>query len=472
MTKKRINQIVFYTRPWEVYFHIELAKQLSEKYPDVPILFVSFFTAACRTVQDAGFEILYFPDELAKVSGDELSEEQFSQIDQSLYNESGANYNLMLHSERFLPQDAREAEIFGKKHLVVLDRLVMEGTLSICSMYDHFVYWLAGGLANARGGWHFAFVGCGVPAGRTIALKTPWETWNPGMVSEKDAAFLLKDSREALNLPAEERISYMKKQPRRKKSFSERWKMHKDIQFDRDRGNYFTQVSITIPQWLMIRLLPSRIYNKVFRFPEPVYDFQEASEVDQYDASFVYLPLHMEPEAVILMYSPWLRDQLEVIRLAAQALPVGWKLLVKENPKMRGCRSPEFNKTLTSIPNVRLVSPTLPSMNLIRKAKATVVLAGTSGIEARLLDKPVYYMGVPPFRSLLTLGDIASSSFGMKKFFAQLDAKNHQMDFVAWREWVSGTVQGDVVPVSGKVDSSSDNVSVFVEYIVDCLRIG
>lgn len=471
MSKRRIKQIIFYTRPWEVDFHIEFAKQLGERFPEAPILFVSFFAAACRTAQQSGFETLYFPDELSMVSGDEISNERFSRIDCDLYEGVGANYNLMLQSERFLPEDARAAEIFGKKHLVVLDRLVTEGTLSISSMYDHFVYWLAGGLANTRQGWHFSFVGCGVPSGRTLALRTPWEAWDSRMVSEKDAESMLKESRESLNLPVEERISYMKKYPRRKKSFSERWQLHKDIQFDLKRGNYFASVFITPSQWLTLKLLPARIYNKLFRFPEPEYDFQEASEVDQYDVPFVYLPLHMEPEAVILMYSPWLRDQLEVVRLASQALPVGWKLLVKENPKMCGYRSPEFNKILKSMPNVRLVSPTLPSLSLIRRAQSTIVLAGTSGIEARLLGKPAFYLGVPPFRSLLTMGDIASSSFDIKKFFPQLDAKNQKMDLVAWKEWVAGTVKGDVVPVSEKVDSSQGNVSSFVGYVVGCLRI-
>jgi len=472
MDVDKVKQIVFYTRPWEVDFHIEFAKQLGQRYPEASVQFVSFFTAACRTARHAGFETLYFPDELSKVTGDEISDERFSQIDRDLYEGVGANFNLMLQSERFLPEDAHEAEVFGKKHLAVLDRLITEGTLSVSSMYDHFVYWLAGGLANTRKGWHFAFVGCGVPAGRTLALRTPWDPWKSGAVSEDIAESMLQECRESLNLPVEERISYMKNYPRRRKSFTERLAIQKDVQFDLKHGNYFAKIAIKPSRWLMEKVLPQWALSKLFLHPEPHYDFNDGMEIDAYKFPFVYLPLHMEPEAVILMYSPWLRDQLEVVRLAAQALPVGWKLLVKENPKMRGRRSSAFNNTLKAIPNVRLVSPSLPSMNLIRKAKSILVLAGTSGIEARLINKSAYYLGVPPFRHLLTDGDVAGTSFSIKKLHFSLDSQDEELDLDSWKGWLAGTVEGDVVPVRERVDSSEVHVRCFVQFIASCLTIG
>ena len=70
---------------------------------------------------------------------------------------------MMLNSERFLPKSGKSKETFGRKHLVVLNKLITKDTLSVSSMYDHYVYWLAGALAIAKDGYHFAFCASGLP---------------------------------------------------------------------------------------------------------------------------------------------------------------------------------------------------------------------------------------------------------------------------------------------------------------------
>jgi len=156
MTRYPIKQLLFLTRPWQVHFHIELAKRLREGFGGhLPVRFVTFFSWAVEKVNAAGYECIYMPEELNRVTGKEITDERFSEIDRLLYETQGANFNLMLHSERFLPKDGKEAELFGRKHLVVLDRLVTEGTLSISSMYDHFFYWLAGALGQQQEGRPF-----------------------------------------------------------------------------------------------------------------------------------------------------------------------------------------------------------------------------------------------------------------------------------------------------------------------------
>lgn len=172
---------------------------------------------------------------------------------------------------------------------------------------------------------------------------------------------------------------------------------------------------------------------------------------------YIYLPLHMEPEAVILMYSPWLRDQVEVVRLVAQALPVGWKLLVKENPKMRLKRPREFYQKIAALPNVRLVAPEVCSTALIRKSEAVVAMAGTAALEARLLGKPAFCLGSPPFIDLLCGGDIASGKFSLRTLFENvMQTDPEPMDLHAWQKRVAGTVEGDRIP------SNSENFVVFM----------
>jgi len=129
MTPYSIKQILFLTRPWQVDFHMELARNLRDRLGDLPVKFVTFFSWAKERAEAAGYKCVYMPDELSQVTGDEITNERFSEIDRILYETQGANFNLMLHSERFLPKDGKEVALFGRKHLVVLDRLVTEGTL-------------------------------------------------------------------------------------------------------------------------------------------------------------------------------------------------------------------------------------------------------------------------------------------------------------------------------------------------------
>jgi hypothetical protein len=469
MNDKSLNQILFLTRPWQVLFHIELAKSLREKLGDIPIKFVTFFSWAKEKAEVAGYDCIYMPEELGKVSGNEISNEQCSEIDKQLYESQGANFNLMLQSERFLPRDGHEAVLFGRKHLIVLDRIVSEGTLSISSMFDHFIYWLAGALTNIKGGFHFAFVSCGLPPGRVLALKTPWETWRVPFMGDADA--FLKECQRLLSTPAEERIEYMKKQsiPPLWKRIKQRNHELKCNERDHRAGSYFPETKL-----ISLQTIKNRLPRKWFKYPEPAYDIVASDTLSALLGPFCYLPLHMEPEATILVYSPWLRDQIEMCRLVSQALPVGWKLLVKENPKMRGMRSLDYYRKLRAIPNVVLVSPDVDSTSLVLAANITVTLAGTASNEAVILGKPSIALGRPPGLAMLTGGDI-SSRLSLADLFNKIQLKGSALDISAWLAWLAGSFPGSIVPVftaEGILDTPHDkqNVDAYANYIVSALK--
>jgi hypothetical protein len=236
---------------------------------------------------------------------------------------------------------------------------------------------------------------------------------------------------------------------------------YREIRHDEKAGSYFWTFLLSPWQWLCEKILPGNLYRKLFFHPDADYLFKSTDDLSGMRDKYIYLPLHMEPEAVILMYSPWLRDQAEIVRLTAQALPVGWKLLVKENPKMRGARPPEFYQTISAMPNVRLVAPEVCSTSLIKGCEAVVSLAGTASLEAQLLDKPGFCLGSPPFIRLLCGGDIASGGFSLRKLFEKVSqAAPEAMDLKEWQKRIAGTVEGDCNP------GSSAN---FASYISDCL---
>ena len=107
--------------------------------------------------------------------------------------------------------------------------------------------------------------------------------------------------------------------------------------------------------------------------------------------SFVYLPLHQEPERSLLIAAPFYTNQIETIRHIVKSLPIGFRLYVKEHPTQgpaRGWRKTSFYKEILKIPNVTLIHPSIPSKELIKNCSLVITVGGTSCFEAAFYQKP------------------------------------------------------------------------------------
>jgi hypothetical protein len=106
--------------------------------------------------------------------------------------------------------------------------------------------------------------------------------------------------------------------------------------------------------------------------------------------SFIYFPLHQEPERVLLIGSPFYTNQVETIRHIAKSLPPNYKLFVKEHPTqtIRGWHEIDFYKKILEIPNVEFFHPSVSSENLMKKSSLVITVGGTSGLEATFYQKP------------------------------------------------------------------------------------
>jgi hypothetical protein len=101
----------------------------------------------------------------------------------------------------------------------------------------------------------------------------------------------------------------------------------------------------------------------------------------------------MEPEIAISVWAPGVGDQIDTITRAARALPVGWKLYVKEHPQMAGFRPRSFYEHLKKIPNVKIIDPSTASFGVIKDSGLIIVVTSTVGFEAVLFGKPVITLG-------------------------------------------------------------------------------
>jgi len=123
---------------------------------------------------------------------------------------------------------------------------------------------------------------------------------------------------------------------------------------------------------------------------------------------FVYFPLHVTDDFKMERVIPHCVDQEYLIRQAADALPQGHDIVLKEHPHSLGRNRLSMLRRLARLPNVRLVDPYTSSHELIRRAAAVAVISSTVGIEALMYAKPVLTMGQPYYAGFGVTLDVDS----------------------------------------------------------------
>ncbi len=108
---------------------------------------------------------------------------------------------------------------------------------------------------------------------------------------------------------------------------------------------------------------------------------------------FIYFPLHKEPETDFVAASPEFLNQLNAISSLSRDLPAGVVLAVKEHIPAFGLRPDNFYEQLSYLKNVVMIDAHESSIGLLSEARATATIAGTAGLEAAILGRPVIQFG-------------------------------------------------------------------------------
>jgi hypothetical protein len=105
---------------------------------------------------------------------------------------------------------------------------------------------------------------------------------------------------------------------------------------------------------------------------------------------FIFMPLHFQPERSTLQAVPNFVNQLYVIEQIAKSLPIDYKLYVKEHPiqTRTGWRERKYYKKILSMPNVKLIHPSVCNENILNKCSIVITLSGTLGLDAAFYGKP------------------------------------------------------------------------------------
>jgi len=107
------------------------------------------------------------------------------------------------------------------------------------------------------------------------------------------------------------------------------------------------------------------------------------------NTKIVYLPLQVQPEASTSVTSPYFMNLQSVVEYVSKSLPLGFVLVVKEHPAIKGMRSISFLKKIRSLPNVYLASPNKNAKNLMKLSTLIIGFGGTTLLEAIYLGKRI-----------------------------------------------------------------------------------
>ncbi|MCS3705881.1 hypothetical protein GGP62_000856 [Salinibacter ruber] len=177
------------------------------------------------------------------------------------------------------------------------------------------------------------------------------------------------------------------------------------------------------------------------------------------DRPFIYLPLHTIPESSTLTLTTEYYEG-DIIRYVSKELPAKFIVAVKENPNMVGLRPNHFYKKISSIPNVEVLDPGIPSKRLITLSEGVTGISGTALLEASILGRPTHCFGHPEFEKILDYqGHSGFASFVEKakkqehprvnrkviKYLQYISEHGHELplrDIQTWKD--EGSIRGQI----------------------------
>lgn len=169
-------------------------------------------------------------------------------------------------------------------------------------------------------------------------------------------------------------------------------------------------------------------YRQVFGFYTTV-----SHEVDL-KKKYIYLALHYQPERTSLPEGDVFENQLLMIDILAKSIPKEWLLYVKEHPfqftrtdiRKMNFRTPAYYKRIMDYPNIRLVSLTVNSQQLLDNCQAAVTLTGSTGWEALTKGKPVITFSSSAWYSPCTSCYVVTSQAECKAAITKLKTASPQ----------------------------------------------
>ncbi len=110
--------------------------------------------------------------------------------------------------------------------------------------------------------------------------------------------------------------------------------------------------------------------------------------------NFIYFPLHVPGDVALTLRSVKNLDQLSLIENICNLANKKYKVAIKEHPAQRGTTNlKRLIFLLKKYNNLSLLDPSLNNYEVMSKSKGIITINSKSGVEAILLNKPVFVLG-------------------------------------------------------------------------------
>jgi len=150
-----------------------------------------------------------------------------------------------------------------------------------------------------------------------------------------------------------------------------------------------------------IRDVPFKLYD-IFtaRYNQALRDaYAAVSKPADFDQTYIYVPLHYQPERSVIPKGGAYKNQLLVVELLAKTVPDDWQIYVKEHPRQFNSRDShqgrlqELYGDLAELESVTVVEAETASIRLTDGAVAVATLTGTAGWEGIIRNTPALLFG-------------------------------------------------------------------------------
>lgn len=192
----------------------------------------------------------------------------------------------------------------------------------------------------------------------------------------------------------------------------------------------------------IFQVLKNKIIEEITRNIR--YHFLEKNSIKNplFKEKFIYFPLHVQPERNLDIDAPYYSNQLDVIENIARSLPIQYKLYVKEHPSMkfRHWRQKSFYNSVLNLTNVKLIHPSSNSLEIIKNCSLVITIAGSTGVEAALYQKPSIVLADVSYSNLSCvkkINNFEELSETIKQLLTLDVDPNELRDFLQYQEQIS-----------------------------------
>lgn len=148
------------------------------------------------------------------------------------------------------------------------------------------------------------------------------------------------------------------------------------------------------PLKFLVAVTSPSFWTRKYRQHKTALMYDAHTRVPDLNVPYIYVPLHLQPEATTCPMGGAYSSQELIVDLLAKTVPDGVRIYVKEHPAQGElARSEEFYRSLMEHPAVTLVPRTFSTFELTDHALAVATVTGTAAFESTFRGKPSLMFG-------------------------------------------------------------------------------